>query len=217
MGSLVFFRKKERWTATWLGNMLKLVILVLIAFIFFKTIHPFLSENNPIETKVMVVEGFIPDYAIEEAMDLFTKDNYDLMIITGKKRMKGAHLDMYENDGEFSAATLTKLGFDMQKVVVVPVNYTVTKDRTYESGKAIKNYIQINPDINSFNLVTIGAHARRSRYLFAQSFNPDFNIGIVSVTSRGYDSVTWWQTSVGFRQVMQETIAWVYARFFFFP
>ncbi len=93
MGRFVFFRKKERWTATWLGNILKLLVLVLLVFTFFKSIHPFLAENKPVESKIMVVEGFIPDYAIEQSMDIFIRDKYELMLITGKKRMKGAHLD----------------------------------------------------------------------------------------------------------------------------
>ncbi len=126
-------------------------------------------------------------------------------------------LTIYENDGEFSAATLAKLGFDMSKVVVIPVNYTVTKDRTFESGKAIKEYTDSLPEINSFNIVTIGAHARRSRYLFEKSFSQETNIGIIAIKNNGFDPDVWWQTSVGFREVIQETIAWIYARFFFYP
>lgn len=217
MGRFVLFRKKERWTATWLGNMLKLIILFLIAFVFAKTIHPFLAENKPVKSKIMVLEGFVPDYAVEQAKDIFIKDNYNIMLITGKKRVKGSHLAMYENDGEFSAATLDHLGFDMAKVTVIPVEHTVTKDRTYESGKAVMASLAHLSNVTSFNLVSIGCHGRRSRYLFEMSDNLDYNIGIISIENQGYNPNTWWQTSVGFRDVMQETIAWVYARFFFYP
>ena len=217
MERFIFFRKKERLTATWLGNILKLIIFAILFIVFSKTIHPFLAENNPVDSKIMVLEGFVPDYVVEQAKEIFIKGNYELMLITGKKRMKGAHLDIYENDGEYSAATLEKLGFDMTKVLVIPIKYSVTKDRTYESGKAVKEYLDQLHDVNSFNLVSIGCHARRSRYLFEKSFDENINIGVIAINNQGYIPGKWWQTSIGFRQVMQETIAWTYARFFFFP
>ena len=217
MGRFIFFRKKERWTATLLGQLLKLLILTLLVIIFLKTIHPFLSEVNPVETKTMVLEGFVPDYVVAKAVKMFLEEDYERIIITGKPRIKGSHLDFYENDGEYTAATLSRIGFDMDKVSVIPIKNTVTKDRTYESGKAIKMYLNNLPDVRSFNLVSIGCHARRSRYLFEKSFDKNMSIGIIAIANKGYDANRWWQTSVGFRQVIQETIAWTYARFFFFP
>jgi hypothetical protein len=217
MGRFALFKKKERWTATWLGNLLKLTILVLLIILFSKTIHPFLSEVNPVDTKTMVLEGFVPDYVVEQAKEIFIKEKYEMMLITGKKRNKGDHLDIYENDGEYTAATLEELGFDMTKVLVIPVNYTITKDRTYESGKAVKQYFDQFQNVSSFNLVSIGCHSRRSRYLFEKAFNYDTSVGIIAIKNQGYDPERWWQSSNGVRQILQETIAWTYARFFFYP
>lgn len=217
MGRFVFFRKKERWSTTWLGKLSIILVLIVLFLIFLTNIHPFLAQNNPIESKIMVLEGFVPDYVVEEAKEIFIAGKYEKLLITGKQRMKGSYLDIYKNDGEYSAATLEKLGFDMTLVSVIPISYTVTKDRTYESGKAIKEYCDQLDNIKSINLVSIGCHSRRSRYLFEKVFDNKINIGITCIHNRGFNPDRWWQSSVGFRQVIQETIAWTYARFFFYP
>jgi hypothetical protein len=165
----------------------------------------------------MILEGFVPDYVVEQAKEIFIRDDYELMLVTGKKRLKGSHLDWYENDGEYTAATLEKLGFEMARVVVIPVDYAVKKDRTYESGNAIKKYLNQLHKIEAINIVTIGCHARRTRYLFEESLGKNITIGVIAIENQEYNPNRWWQSSAGFRQVIQETIAWTYARFFFFP
>ncbi len=218
MARFALYRKKERWTATWLGQVLKIIIILGLIFIYAKTIHAFLAPTDPVNSKVMIVEGFIPDYALEEAADIFNKGQYKLMIITGKKRMKGAPLDQYKNDGIYSAATLIKLGFDSTRIRVVAVENEIKRDRTFTSALAAKKWIENhNEGCTSFNLVTLDCHARRSRLLFGKAFGEKYRVGIIAIRDRSYNADHWWQTSNGFREVIQETIAWIYARFFFWP
>ncbi|MCB0805553.1 MAG: YdcF family protein [Bacteroidales bacterium] len=218
MSRFALMRKKERYTATWLGNLLKLVFLLLIFFIIFKTIHPFLAITKTVNSDILVVEGFVTDYALEESAEIFENGNYRLLIITGKKRMKGAHLDQYENDGEYSAASLIKTGFDSTKISVVAVDHRINRDRTYASAVAVRQWMEASGmKETSFNLVTLGCHARRSRLLFEEAFPKKFQVGIIAIPDRSYDAERWWTSSNGFREVTKETIAWIYARFFFFP
>ena len=218
MGRFALVRKKERWSATWLGNLLKVVVLLLLVFIYGACIRSFLAPVKPVPSNVMVVEGFLTDYGIEEAMVIFKRDHYDLMLITGKKRIKGAHLDHFENDGDYSAAAIEKLGFDMNQVRVVEVEFDITKDRTYYSALAVGNWLKEHkPSCTSLNLVTLGCHGKRSKYLFQTAVGDSIDVGIISVVSRSYDPKRWWTSSFGFREVTKETLAWIYARFFFFP
>ena len=217
MARFALIRKKERWSTTWLGKAMILFILILMVFIFVKTIHSFLSKNNPIATEILVVEGFIPDYAIEACMQVFQNGNYKTLIITGKKRLKGAHLDIYENDGEFSAATLEKLGFDRSKITIVAIDQDIQRDRTYTTAVALRNWMLEHHSMSSFNLATLDSHARRSQLLFQKAFKDQNQIGIIALENQSYDPDRWWQSSNGFREVTKECIAWVYARFFFNP
>ena len=67
----------------------------------------------------------------------------------------------------------------------------------------------------NFNLMTLGAHARRSRLLFEEAFDGKASVGIISITNREYDPRHWWKYSEGVREVIGESVAYVYARFFF--
>ncbi|MCF8367835.1 MAG: hypothetical protein K9G76_02245 [Bacteroidales bacterium] len=218
MGRFALIRKKERWSATWLGNIVKILILLIVVWIYVVNIRTYLAPVEPIEARVLVVEGFITDYAIEESMHIFNEGNYDLMIVTGKKRIKGAHLDHFTNDGEYSAATLNYMGFDMKKLKVVEVAFDVTRDRTYYSALSVKKWLDKNlPGCRAVNLITLGCHGRRSHYLFQEAFGETIEVGIISIESKSYDPIKWWSTSFGFREVTNETFAWIYGRYFFFP
>lgn len=218
MGRFALFTKKECYRTTWLGKLSGLLIFSGIMFFITVQIHPFLEQHKTVDTDLLVVEGFITDYAIEQSAKIFEEGNYSHMLITGKIRLKGSHLDQYENDGLFSAATLAAMGFDMNNVTVVAVDHKVNKDRTYASAVAIKEYVHNNyPQDQTFDLITLGTHARRSRILFEKAFDNQIEIGIIPITDVGYNPDRWWQSSNGFREVSKETIAWVYARFFFFP
>jgi hypothetical protein len=51
--------------------------------------------------------------------------------------------------------------------------------------------------------------------LFQRALGKGVTVGVTSVTDREYDPERWWQSSSGVRDVLGETLAYVYARFFF--
>jgi len=218
MGMFAIIIKKERWGFTWPGRTIVLIVVFCLVYIYINNIHSFLAQNKPINTDIMVLEGFLPDYAIKEAMNIFTKEEYKLLLITGKKRMKGSQLDQFENDGIYSAETLVKLGFDREKIRVISLESDIKKDRTYASAKAVRNWIERSAnDIKSFNLVSIGCHSRRSSYLYKRVFCDHIKTGIISIENKSYKHEKWWKSSNGFRSVVQETIALIYVFTIFNP
>ena len=217
MGRFSIAKKKERWTATWFGHFLKILVFILLLFIIAKSIHPFLAQTKPVESKILVVEGFIPDFAIEASKSIFNDGHYELMIITGKKKLKGSYIDEYENDGLHSAATLEKMGFDTTKIKVIAIGDDIQKDRTYATAIAVKHWLKKSNNPYSYNVITLGCHARRSHLLFEKAMDEDATIGIIAIEDIRYDHDKWWKSSMGFRSVIDETVAYIYARFFFYP
>ncbi len=217
MGRFSIIKKKEKWVATWFGNLLKLLALFIIIILFVKSIHPFLALTKSVESKILVVEGFIPDFAMVAAKSIFMEGQYELMIITGKKKLKGAFVDEFENDGLQSAATLEKIGFDTTKIEVITIGEDVKKDRTYATALAVKKWLKTNGKPNILNVVTLGCHARRSHLLFEKAMENDVTVGIIAIEDIRYDPKKWWKSSMGFRSVIDETVAYIYARFFFYP
>jgi hypothetical protein len=218
MTKFVLVRKKERWSTTWLGKLLIILLILLCIIIFTRIIHPFLAVTVPVKTNIMVIEGFMPDYAIAESMRIFNEGKYRLMIVTGKKMIRGSMLLPYINDGLLTAAILVKMGFDSSFIRVIGLENDVRKDRTFASAKAVMNWINQNHvKTEAVNVVSLGCHSRRSRLLFNKAFTDKIETGIISIPDDGFDPEVWWTTSYGFKTVLNETLAWIYTCFFFNP
>jgi len=71
--------------------------------------------------------------------------------------------------------------------------------------------------VDNINVLTEGAHARRTRLLYQKAFGRNVTVGIIAVSNPDYDPKQWWRYSDGVREVTGERIAYIYAKFFFFP
>jgi hypothetical protein len=65
--------------------------------------------------------------------------------------------------------------------------------------------------------LTQGAHARRTRLLYQKAFGKNVAVRVIAASNPDYDSAKWWRYSDGVREVISESIAYIYARFFFYP
>ena len=72
-------------------NSRKFIYLFLIAltgaliFFSFSSIQGFLSKNEPVNANILVVEGWLPDYAMKKAAEEFNDGAYDYIITSGLK------------------------------------------------------------------------------------------------------------------------------------
>ena len=209
--------KKERYGLTWLGRIVFLFAAILSLIICFHFIHPFLALNSRVDGDIMVVEGWLPYYALEEAVEDFQDGSYKLLVTTGGPLPQGSYLAEYGTVAELAAATITKIGFDTNKLVPIPTP-TVDRDRTYASAIELNKWLDnANMNIESLDIYSFGPHSRRSWLLFQYVFDPDIAVGIVAIENRSYNSRKWWKTSSGVRIVLSEVIAYFYARFIFNP
>jgi len=99
----------------------------------------------------------------------------------------------------------------------VPSRETL-KDRTYTSALAVKKWLeQNNAAAAKVDVLTLGPHGRRSQLLFERALGDKVSVGIISIADEEYDAKHWWHTSEGVREVISETIAYVYAKVLFWP
>ena len=209
--------KRERYGLSRLGWIVILLTVIFSFLICIHTLHPFLALNARIDGDIMVVEGWVPDYALQKAVDDFQNGSYKLLVTIGGPLAQGSYLAEYGSSAELAAATITKIGFDANVLVPIPTP-CVDRDRTYASAIELNKWLDsANMNIESLDIYSFGPHARRSWLLFQYVFDPDIAVGIVAVENRSYDSRKWWKTSSGVRTVMSEVIAYFYARYIFNP
>ncbi|NQE38002.1 hypothetical protein E5S67_05784 [Microcoleus sp. IPMA8] len=205
--------RREMWAITRKLWVVALMVLIIAMLLILTNIHPFLAVNAPIKADILVVEGWLPDYAIESAIAEFKKGKYRQLITTGVPLSKGYYLAEYKNYAELTAATCIALGFDKNKVVAVPAA-SVVKHRTAASAIALSDWLAASAiKVDSINLYSFGPHARRSWIVFKEVLNPAIKVGIIAAEPQDYNSQEWWKSSEGFRTVIGEIIAYIYARF----
>ncbi len=210
---LRLIQRQEKWTLTTQGW--GVAVLCIVGSIIFTVthIHPFLAVNSPIKADVLVVEGWLPDYALKDALTEFENGSYKKVVTTGVPLPTGYYLAQYKTFAQLSAATLNALGLEQEKLTAVPAP-DVIKDRTYASAVAFRQWL-LNSSfkIESINLFTLDVHTRRSWLLFKQVLAPKIKVGAIAAKTLEYDPNQWWTSSEGVRSVISETIAYIYARF----
>ena len=206
-------KKKECYRISWFSLLLIALVSFLLFQFFKEKLYDYLSPNEAISTKVLVIEGWLDDFALEEAYHLYLENDYELLITTGGPLEIGYLATHFITSADLAKATLLELGLDSTKLIAVPRKH-VLKNRTYQSAIALKNWIDTtHPDIDSFNLVSLGTHSKRSLFLFRKAL-PDKQIGIIALRDQRFDPEEWWKTSKGTRTVITEAIGYFYVFFF---
>lgn len=182
------------------------------------TIYPFLAVTQRVNTKMLVMEGWVHTFAAQGAMTELKNGGYDRIIVTGGPvRGNGGYTTDYDTSAHVGAGQLKALGVPASHVQMVP-SHTLGRDRTYHSAVALREWLVAHEiKLASINVVTESVHARRTRLLFSEALGPAVKVGIIAVPDPDYDANHWWKYSEGVRDVIGEAIAYVYARLFFHP
>jgi hypothetical protein len=208
-------RRRECLRATRRGWALLLVAAAGLLILLGLTVHPFLAADESVPSKVMVVEGWLPDYALQEAAAEFQRNGYTQLYVTGVPLTEGSYLLEYKTYAQLGAATLVKLGLGSNVVQAVPAP-EVPQDRTYTSAATLRKWLgEQGPLPEALTVVSLGPHARRTRLLFQKALGPKVKVGIRAIGVREYDPQRWWASSNGVRNVVDEAVAYAYARFLF--
>jgi hypothetical protein len=208
-------QRRECLCLTWRGRCAVLALAALALFGAVRGIHPFLAIHDSQPGGFLILEGWAPDYVFDVATNEFARNHYAKIYVTGNPIDKGAPLVEYKTAAELGAATLAKMGLDTNCFQAVPAPF-VARDRTYTSALTLKKLLAAQGQLPArLNILTLDAHARRTRLLFQQVFGADATIGILAIPCRDYDEVHWWRSSPGVRTVMGELLSYGYARFLF--
>ena len=165
----------------------------------------------------MVVEGWIHDFALDEAVAIYRSGDYTQLICAGGPIEVGSYIQDYKSYPEMTAARLRKLGIDPDEIVMA-IAEDSRKDRTYAAAVALREAIMAyNIEGTDVHLVTTGPHGRRSRMLFQKALGDDYTIGVTCIEEYEYDKGDWYMCSEGVRTVLGELIALTYAKLFFHP
>jgi hypothetical protein len=213
----MLFKKTKCYLPTFTGWLIIILIAAAGSYLFLTNVYKLLTVNDPIDSENMIIEGWLPEYALKEALEVFNEGGYKNLIITGIPLEQWKSITENKSMAEVTASKVKSMGFD-DTIYLAPIPKEVLKDRTYSTALVSKLIFKEHPQWDkSFNIFSLGVHSRRSLFLFKKAFGNNFNIGIFAAEDKSYDPKRWWKSSKGFRNVGNELFAFLWVRCFFHP
>ena len=109
MGGL--FDRRERWSLSWRGRLILAFAVVLISVLLFRSVYPFLAITHRVDARVLVVEGWIHEYAIRAAVKEFQSTHYQRVFTTGGPVVgSGGYINDFYTSASVVADLLKKWG-----------------------------------------------------------------------------------------------------------
>ncbi|HEY3855703.1 MAG TPA: YdcF family protein [Verrucomicrobiae bacterium] len=211
------FVRKECWRLSYKGWVLGLGLVVCFVLFLRGFIYGFLAINEPIESDCVVVEGWLTRDAMTKAAQYIQTHKIHRVFTTGVDAREVWETFSGETYADLGKEHLASLGVPKEEITAVP-SHELRRDRTYNSALALREWSkQHGNSLVSFNLITEGPHARRSRLLFKRALGPKIEFGVISMDPVVDETTGWWQSSAGIREVYFECIAYSYVALFFHP
>jgi uncharacterized SAM-binding protein YcdF (DUF218 family) len=214
--ALGIFSRRERWGLSLRGALILCILGVVGSAGASHFLLPFLAVTSKAPARILVMEGWLHPDVVEVAAREFRTGGYELLVTTGGPFPGGRGIPGDANTWADSGAYwLRTAGIDRSLIISVPT-HVVSRDRTFESAVALSKWLKdTSPNYSAINVITQGAHARRTRLLFQKAVDDKISVGIIAIPNPDFDSAQWWRYSEGVREVLGETIAYLYARLIF--
>jgi DUF218 domain len=211
-------KRKERWVLAWRGWVLAISVALFATCEVFWNVYPFLAVTHRVNAHILVVEGWIQRYALRSAAEEFHSGSYERIFTTGgPENGSGGYVNDYQTSASVGAEALKKLGIPDEVIQMAP-SRVIGRDRTYSSAIALREcFRKNNIPVHGINVLTEDCHARRTQLLYKKALGKDVEVGIIAIANPDYNPKYWWRYSDGVREVVGESIAYFYARVFFYP
>jgi len=209
-------QRRECWRLSLMGWAVILAIVLGTGLLAFFKLPSFLAVTHRVDAKFLVVEGWVHEFTFAAAANEFKTGGYQRVFTTGGPIVgQGGYVSDSHTYASIGADQLVKQGIPKESVQMVP-SRVMDRDRTYSSAVALRDWLRDQHiPAASINVLTEDSHARRTWLLFEKAFGSEVKVGIISIPNPDYAPKDWWRNSQGVREVIGESIAYLYARFFF--
>ena len=203
-----FFQRRAVWWPTRPGWIALALAGIAPFTAWFLWGEAFLSATPAVPADALIVEAWIGVDGIRAAKEEFQRGHYRYLVTAGASndsRWDGGRWNYAEKAQE----VLLGLGMPAEQVVSAPAPDT-NRQRTFTSAAAVRAELaRRNIHLASANVFTLGAHARRSRLVFAKVF-PDAKVGAIAWQSASHQRGPWWQSSERAIDLLKESAGYLY-------
>lgn len=205
-----FFHRRQMLWPTWLGWGCLLLPPGGLVLAWLLWGEAFLSVEAPIQAEILVVEGWVGRDSLREALAEFQRGGYRLLVTAGGDTGADWRTRSW-NYAELAAAELTRLGLAEEQLLAAPARYH-QGGRTRAAAQAVQEALTARGEAPvSINIWTRGAHARRSRLIFARVFGSRTRVGVL-VGKPAETTGPWWKSGDRARDFLEETLGYLWVR-----
>jgi len=210
MRKLKFFKKQQIWLPTMPGLILIGVSCLALTIFIINNLANYLAQQQPVNKGILVVEGWVSEQALLQAIRTYKTNPYQQIITTGgliKRRQQRE----YKSYADSATAFLLKNGINKPEITSLPTPSSA-QNRTFLSAVIVRDWlIKKKNKTQTIDVVSEGVHARRTLVLYQMAFANKRDIGIIAGESEEYLLEFWWQTSAGVKGVISEIVGltWV--------
>lgn len=177
-------------------------VVALMAFVRFA--HPFLAIDAPVAADTLVIEGWLPEYAMERTVAEVRRGNYQRIIIPGMVPDGDRAPDQASISGRLEAA-----GVSPDRIIVVLIPPT-RWNRTSSMARAVRNRLaELDVIPKGVNIITLGPHARQSHLAYSRMLGPGIPTGVINFPKSDYDPERWWASPVGIQKTTTHFAGWL--------
>lgn len=184
---------------------------VIVCLIMILGLHPFLALNKPIDAKVMVIEGWIPETSLQLAVKIFKSQNYEMILTNGGRIGRKNASNRLSTYAERCKYKLVCMGIDEKLIIAIPTA-TIHRSRTYSYAQSTVAWIRQNrATTKAINIFTLGTHARKSYVLYRKATRKKMDVGIISAPPVDYNPLYWYLSNIGIGFVFKNLMGYLQA------
>jgi len=216
MPPIQLIKKQHIWLPTALGLIIITLVLLSSSIFILKNLAHYLAQQQSIKASILIVEGWISEQALKEAIKHYKTADYKLIITTGGL-IKTRNSTKHKTYADLAAAYLRNNGLNNSNIKSLPTPESA-QNRTFLSAVIVRDWLQKqNINTKQINLYSQGVHARRTKALYQMAFRDQYNIGINAAKTTEYKLDNWWKSSIGAKAVITEAIGLTWVKCCFYP
>ena len=196
------------WWPTWKGWLLLFCVLVAPVIAWAWLGERFLAHTERLAADTLVIESWIQPDALHAAAAEYRSGGYRHLVVTGGLMGSKGTLRRKSYSAQ-AERELVEAGIAKDAIIAAETP-DVDNQRTHAAASAVRQTLQArNVHPVALNIFTAGAHARRSRLVFAKVFGSEVKVGAIAWTPSGRDAaVPWWRSSERTLTLLKETLGY---------
>ncbi len=209
---LACFERRTVWWPTPFGWCCLVLAPLAVLAIWGLSGESILASTKRVNADTLIVEAWIGLESLPFVKEEFERGGYKRLVVTGGLTGQKWSKERWSlTDAAYRE--LSQIGFPKEKLILAP-SRDVENQRTYEMAlaarRAMSNYTN---NLSGINIVTRGAHARRTKAVYRKVFGSGVAVGAIAWRPDVSHGLAWWKSSTRSKELLDETFGYAFELF----